>query len=173
MNNRVKRFMDCTGWFGVSVLVLAMGMTCFTSMVLAEGLDDEFMMLMGARNAAKAKKYDTAIERYKKVLKMPGTHVEAQSEFGWVLLKAGKYQEGQQAFEAVLKADPNNVDALRGQLEGVRKAKDQKSEYEVLTKLVRLSPQDRELRKQLAVALHNQGRYEEAEQHLAILMGEK
>lgn len=141
--------------------------------VKAEAMDDQFMMLMGARNAAKAEKYDTAIDRYRKLIKMPGTHVKAQAELGWILIKVGKYQDGQREFESVLKADPNNVDALRGRLEGVRKAKDQKSEYEVLTKLVRLSPQDRELRKQLAVALHNQGRYEEAEQHLAILMGEK
>ncbi len=173
MNNTTNRFRDFTVWVGVGVLVMAMGVASGLNMVMAKGLDDEFMMLMGARNAAKAKKYDTAIDRYQKVLKMPGTHVKAQSEFGWVLLKAGKYQEGQRAFESVLKADPNNVDALRGRLEGVRKAKDQKSEYEVLTKLVRLSPQDRELRKQLAVALHNQGKYEEAEKHLAILMGEK
>lgn len=161
-----------TGFIAV-IMAMTIGFVGTTGVVKAEAMDDQFMMLMGARNAAKAEKYDTAIDRYRKLLKMPGSHEKAQSELGWVLMKAGKYQEGQRAFEAALKANPNNVNALRGQLEGARKAKDQKSEYTVLTKLVRLSPQDRELRKQLAVALHNQGKYEEAEKHLAILMGEK
>ena len=113
-----------------------------------------------------------AIVRYRKLLKMPGTHVNARSELGWVLIKAGKYEEGQREFEAVLKTDSKNANALRGKLEGARKTKDQKAEYEVLTQLVGLSPKDRELRKQLAVALHNQGKYDEAEKHLVILMGE-
>lgn len=157
----------------VTLVLLMLGLSSLSSVAMAEAMDDQFMLLMGARNAAKAEKYETAIERYQKLVAMPGDHVEAQSELGWLLIKVGKFQEGQRAFEAVLKADPNNLTALRGRLEGARKAKDHKTENAVLTRLVRLSPQDRELRKQLAVALHNQGKYEEAEQHLAILMGEQ
>jgi len=161
-----------TGWVTV-VMVLVLGLSGMVNLAMAEAMDEQFMLLMGARNAAKAKKYETAIERYQKLVAMPGDHVEAQSELGWLLIKADRFQEGQRAFEAVLQADPNNLNALRGKLEGARKSKDQKTENAVLARLVRLSPQDRELRKQLAVALHNQGNYEEAEQHLAILMGEK
>jgi len=158
-------------WVAV-VLAMVIGLVGTSGLVKAKALDEQFMMLMGARNAVKAEKYETAIDRYQKLLKMSGSHVKARSEMGWVLMKAGKYQAGQREFETVLKAEPNNVNALRGRLEGVRKAKDQKAEYEVLTQLVRLSPKDRELRKQLALALHNQGKYQEAETHLAILMGE-
>ncbi len=154
------------------VVAIVIGLVGTFGLVKAEALDEQFMMLMGARNAVKAEKYETAIDRYQKLLKMPGAHLKARSELGWALIKAGKYQAGQREFETVLKAEPDNVNALRGRLEGVRKAKDQKAEYEVLTQLVRLSPKDRELRKQLALALHNQGKYQEAETHLAILMGE-
>ncbi len=173
MNNTANRFRNFNVWVGVGVLVMVMGVTSDSNMAMAKDLDEQFIMLMAARNAAKAEKYQTAIDRYKKLVKMPGTHLKTRSEFGWVLMKVGKYRAGQQQFEMVLKTDPNNVNALRGRLEGVRKAKDRKAEYEVLTKLVHLSPKDRGLRKQLALALHNQGKYEEAEKHLAILMGEK
>ena len=172
MNNTTERLQVMRVWLSVSMIVLVFGITSGLHPVVAKDLDDQFMMLMAARNAAKAEKHHIAIERYRRLLKMPGTHVKARSELGWVLIKAGKYQEGQKEFETVLKADPNNANALRGRLEGVRKAKDRKAEYEVLAKLVKLSPKDRELRKQLAVALHNQGKYDEAEKHLAILMGE-
>lgn len=173
MNTTLYPIMPVNTGLVAVMMAMVLVIAIVPDVVKAEAMDDQFMMLMGARNAAKAEKYDTAIDRYRKLIKMPGTHVKAQAELGWILIKVGKYQDGQREFESVLKADPDNVDALRGRLEGVRKAKDQKSEYEILMKLVRLSPQDRELRKQLAVVLHNQGRYEEAEQHLAILMGEK
>lgn len=169
----MKHCVKVTTWIGVSVLVMALGITTVPHAVIAKDLDDQFMMLMAARNAAKAKKHEMAIARYRKLLKMPGTHVKARSELGWELLKVGKYKEGQRQFEAVLKVDPKNANALRGRLEGVRKTNNKKAEYEVLAQLVRLSPKDRELRKQLAVALHNQGKYDEAEKHLSILMGEK
>ena len=43
----------------------------------------------------------------------------------------------------------------------------------VLNKLIKTAPEDRELRLWLAVELHNQGRYREAEKHFVILLKEK
>ncbi|HHT9137099.1 MAG TPA: tetratricopeptide repeat protein [Candidatus Wunengus sp. YC60] len=46
----------------------------------------------------------------------------------------------------------------------------------VLNKLIKTAPEDRDLRLWLAVELHNQGRYREAEKHFVILLkgkGEK
>jgi len=40
----------------------------------------------------------------------------------------------------------------------------------VLERLVMVLPEDRDLRMQLAVELHNRGRYAEAEKHLNILL---
>ncbi len=162
-----------TGLIAMGTLVGSLVEGELQSTAQAKPLDDQFMVLMAARNATKAKRYETAIDRYRKLLKMNSAHPEARVELGWVLLKVDKFSEGQQEFEKVLRKDPNNVNALRGRLEGARKRRDGKAEYEVLDRLVRLSPDDRSLRKQLALALHNQGKFAEAEKHLAILMGEQ
>jgi len=159
-------------WLMMGMLGLLLGITSIPSVGMAKGMDEQFMMLMAARNAVKAQKYDIAIQRYRKVLRKSESHVEVRAELGWVLLKTGKFKDGQREFEAVLAKDPNNTNALRGRLESARKSKDLKAEFEVLNRLVRVSPNDRELRKQLALALHNQGKYAEAEKHLGILMGE-
>ncbi len=156
----------------VGLLVSLLGMSGPQLEVYAEPLDDQFIVLMAARNATKAKRYETAIERYGKLLKMNHAHRDARVELGWVLLKVGKFKQGQKEFETVLRQDPSHVSALRGRLEGARKRKDQKAEHEVLSRLVQLSPEDRGLRKQLALALHNQGKFAEAEKHLAILLKE-
>jgi thioredoxin-like negative regulator of GroEL len=59
---------------------------------------------------------------------------------------------------------------LKGLLEVLKKSGQKDDAFKVLTQLVRVLPEDRDLRMQLAVELHNRGRYAEAEKHLDILL---
>ena len=45
-----------------------------------------------------------------------------------------------------------------------------KEAIRILRKLVRVTPKDREIRQRLAVELHNQKKYKEAERHFQLLL---
>lgn len=135
--------------------------------------NETFLFLMAARNAAKAGKYETAINRYHRLLEKYPQLTEARKELGWVLLDTDKVQEAIKEFEIVLKVTPHDKNALRGLLEGFRKTKKKQGISMALERLVTLVPEDNDLRLQLAIELHNQGKYAEAEKHLSILLGEK
>ena len=53
------------------------------------------------------------------------------------------------------------------------KAEKKKEAIKVLSKLIKIAPEDREVRLWLAIELHNQKRYREAEKHFAMLLKEK
>jgi len=127
---------------------------------------------MAARNAAKFGKHETAVARYRQLLDKAPQLTEARVELGWVLLKANKLEESLAEFQRAVEDDPRHEGALRGLLEAYRKAEHKAGALEVLTKLVALFAQDRDLRTQLAIELHNQGKFEEAERHFVILLGE-
>jgi Flp pilus assembly protein TadD len=133
-------------------------------------VDDKFLLLMGARNAAKAKQYERSITRYHQLLEKDPGFTEARAELGWVLVQAGRPDQARKQFETVLETHPRHAGALKGLLEVLKKSGQKDDAFKVLTQLVRVLPEDRDLRMQLAVELHNRGRYAEAEKHLNILL---
>lgn len=133
-------------------------------------LDETFLLLMAARNAAKTKQYEQSISRYYRLLERDPKFTDARAELGWVLLVAGKPGEARKQFEAVLESKPRDAQALKGLLEVLKKSGEKDDAFTVLERLVMVLPEDRDLRMQLAVELHNRGRYAEAEKHLNILL---
>lgn len=135
-------------------------------------IDENFLLLMGARNAGKAGKHDTSVRRYRKLLERDPRLNDARRELGWVLIAAGRATEAEQEFRVALHANPKDAEAWKGILEALRKT-DQKDEFlKVLDRLVELEPTRKDLRMQLALELHNRGRFTEAERHIAVLLGE-
>ncbi len=135
-------------------------------------IDEHFLLLMGARNAAKAGKHDTSVRRYRTLLARDSRLNDARRELGWVLIAAGRAAEAQEEFRVALHANPKDTEAWKGILEVLRKT-DQKDEFlKVLDRLVELEPTRKDLRMQLALELHNRGRFAEAEKHIVVLLGE-
>lgn len=135
-------------------------------------IDAHFLLLMGARNAAKAGKHETAVARYRRLLdSRPSSH-DARQELGWVLMATGRIQEAEEQFQIVLKANPKDAGAWKGLLEALRKSGKRDEVVKALERLVELEPVRRDLRMQLALELHNRGRFVEAERHIVILLGE-
>lgn len=135
-------------------------------------IDEHFLLLMGARNAAKAGKHDTSVRRYRKLLERDPRLNDARRELGWVLIAAGRVAEAQEEFRVALHANPKDTEAWKGILEALRKT-DQKDEFlKVLDRLVELEPTRKDLRMQLALELHNRGQFAEAEKHIVVLLGE-
>ncbi len=137
-----------------------------------ETLDETFLLLMGARNAAKAGEPETAISRYQRLVDRNSGPAEARHELGWVLLMVERLNEAAEQFETVLKENPNHVLALRALLDTYKKSARNEETFEILQRLVTLVPDDRDLRLQLALELHKRGRYAEAEKHIRILLPE-
>lgn len=135
-----------------------------------EGLDETFLLLMAARNATKAKQYERSVDRYHQLLEKDPKFNQARTELGWVLLLAGKPKKAGRHFETVLETKPRDAEALKGLLEARKKSGKKDDAFKVLEQLVMVLPEDRDLRMQLAVELHNRGRYTEAEKHLNILL---
>ncbi len=135
-----------------------------------EGPDEKFLLLMAARNAAKTKQYERSVHRYQRLLERDPEFAEARTELGWVLLLAGKPEEAGKHFETVVENKPRDAEALKGLLEARKKSGKKDDAFKVLEQLVMVLPEDRDLRMQLAVELHNRGRYAEAEKHLTILL---
>lgn len=133
-------------------------------------IDNNFLLLMAARNAAKAKQYDQSVNRYYELLEKNPQFTVARTELAWVLLLSGKAEEARRHFEAVLDTKPRDPEALKGLLEVLKKSGRKDEVFKVLEQLVMVLPEDRDLRMQLAVELHNRGRYAEAEKHLNILL---
>ena len=133
-------------------------------------LDETFLLLMAARNAAKAKQYEQSVNRYQRLLEKDPGLTDARTELGWVLVRAGKPDEARTHFQTVLKSRPRDAEALKGLLESLKKSGQEDEVLKVLEQLVEVLPEDRDLRMQLAVELHNRGRYAEAEKHLSILL---
>jgi len=135
--------------------------------------DGAFLYLMAARNAAKAGKYETAINRYRRLIEKYPQITDARNELGWVLARAGRMEEAKVEYERVLEEKPQDKEALKGLLDILRKLGKKDEALSVLERLVILAPEDRGLRLQLATELHNRRKYSEAEKHFAILLGEK
>lgn len=135
--------------------------------------DETFLLLMAARNAAKAHKYETSIKRYHQLLEKKPQSQEARMELGWVYLKSEKLQDARREFQTVLNTEPRNMGALKGLLESLKKSGEKAEALKILEQLVARIPDDRDLRMQLALELHNQGKYAEAEKHLGILLKEE
>ena len=85
-------------------------------------LDETFLLLMAARNAAKTKQYEQSISRYYRLLERDPEFTDARAELGWVLLVAGKPGEARKQFEAVLESKPRDAEALKGLLEVLKKS---------------------------------------------------
>lgn len=134
---------------------------------------ETFLLLMAARNALRIGKYDTAINRYRRLLAKSPQLAAARKELGWVLLDIDKAPEAIKEFTIVFKAAPQDIGALKGLLEGFRKTENKQEVFRFLELLVTLVPEDRGLRLQLATKLHNKGKYAEAEKHISILLEEK
>lgn len=135
-------------------------------------IDENFLLLMGARNAAKAGKHDASVRRYRTLLEKDPRLNDARRELGWVLIAAGRVAEAQEEFRVALHANPKDAEAWKGILEALRKT-DQRDEFlKALDRLVDLEPTRKDLRMQLALELHNRGRFMEAERHIVILLGE-
>jgi Flp pilus assembly protein TadD len=133
-------------------------------------LDEQFLLLMAARNAAKAKQYEQSVTRYQRLLEKDPGLTEARTELAWVLVLAGKPDEAGTHFKMVLKAKPRDAEALKGLLQVLKTSGKKDEAFKVIEQLVAVLPDDRDLRMQLAVELHNRGRYAEAEKHLNILL---
>lgn len=133
-------------------------------------LDETFLLLMAARNAAKAKEYEQSVNRYQRLLEKDPGLTDARTELGWVLVRTGKPDEARTHFKTVLQSKPRDAEALKGLLESLKKSGQEDEVFKVLKELVAVLPDDRDLRMQLAVELHNRGRYTEAEEHLNILL---
>jgi len=135
-------------------------------------IDEHFLLLMGARNAVKAGKHETAIARYHKLLAQNPSLHDARRELGWVLIAAGKHQEAEEQFRTLVQANPRDTEGWKGLLEASRKSGKRDEALTALERLVELEPRRRDLRMQLALELHNRGRFAEAETHIAALLGE-
>lgn len=135
-------------------------------------IDENFLLLMGARNAVKAGKHDTAVMRYRKLLERNPSLHDARRELGWVLIAAGKHREAEEQFRTLVQANPGDTEGWKGLLEASRKSGKQNEALKALERLVELEPRRRDLRMQLALELHNRGRFAEAETHIAVLLGE-
>ncbi|MFQ5842755.1 MAG: tetratricopeptide repeat protein [Thermodesulfobacteriota bacterium] len=135
-----------------------------------DGPDEKFLLLMAARNAAKTKQYERSVHRYQRLLEKDPEFTQARTELGWVLVQAGKPDQARKQFKTVLVTHPRHAGALKGLLEVLKKSGQKDDAFKVLAQLVRVLPEDRDLRMQLAVELHNRGRYAEAEKHLNILL---
>jgi thioredoxin-like negative regulator of GroEL len=162
-------------WFGGLLLgaLLAGGPIVAPARGADPVISEDFVLMMAARNAAKAGKTETAISRYHRLLEKYPQHVEARYELGWLLLKNGQTEPARKELAQVLKHDPQHLGSLKGLLEIERKAGNKKEMLLLLEQLVALQPKDRELRMQLALELHNQERYDEAEKHIAVLLNEE
>ncbi len=135
-------------------------------------LDESFILHMAARNATKAGIYKRAIERYRRLITKYPHILDARKELAWVLVKTGRLEEAMKEYQEVIKVKPNDVPALRGLLDVLRRLKRKDRLLDILERLVSLVPDDRDLRVELAVELHNRGMYLEAEKHLIVLLGE-
>lgn len=162
-----------TRWTAILLTVALIGVA-FTALAQEREsrIDENFLLLMGARNAGKAGKHDTSVRRYRKLLERDPQLNDARRELGWVLIAAGRVAEAEQEFRVALHANPKDAEAWKGILEALRKT-DQKDELlKVLDRLVELEPTRKDLRMQLALELHNRSRFTEAERHIVILLGE-
>ncbi|MCZ7625637.1 MAG: hypothetical protein C3F12_05540 [Candidatus Methylomirabilota bacterium] len=162
-----------TRWRAVMLSAALIG-AVFTAPTHAEEskIDEHFLLLMGARNAAKAGKHETAIARYRRLLEHRPSYPDAGQEFGWALVAAGRIQEAEEQFRIILQTNPKDIEAWKGLLEAARKGGKQHEILKSLERLVELEPARRDLRMQLALELHNRGRFAEAEAHIVILLGE-
>lgn len=133
-------------------------------------MDEAFLLLMAARNAAKANQVEQAVSRYQQLLEKHPQLTEARTELGWVFVRVGKLDQAKRQFETVLEAKPRDADALKGLLEVLKKSGEKEQAFKVTEQLVAILPEDRDLRMQLAVELHNRGKYAEAEKHLNMLL---
>ena len=159
--------------FRIVTIVTAVFLTLAGSGWAAEQgreLDETFLLLMAARNAAKAKQYEQSVNRYERLLEKDPGFTGARTELGWVFVLAGKPNEARRHFETVLKSRPRDAEALKGLLQVLKKSGEKNEAFKVLEQLVIVLPEDRDLRMQLAVELHNRGRYAEAEKHLSLLL---
>ncbi|MFQ5901567.1 MAG: hypothetical protein ACE5IH_08435 [Thermodesulfobacteriota bacterium] len=77
-------------------------------------------------------------------------------------------------YNRIMRAEPErkDINLLHRLVEVLKKAEKNEEVVEVLNRMVGLMPEDKELRLRLAVALHLQDRYLEAEQHFVILLRE-
>lgn len=135
-------------------------------------IDENFLLLMGARNAAKMGNHDLAIVRYQRLLEGSPTLYDARRELGWVMITAGRIPDAEEQFLFVLQAHSRDTESWKGLLEAWRKSGKRNEVLKALERLVELEPKRRDLRMQLALELHNRGRFAEAEKHIAVLLGE-
>ena len=135
-------------------------------------MDENFLLLTGARNATKMGNHNLAIIRYRRLLEGSPTLYDARRELGWALIAAGRISEAEEQFQSVLHAHPRDTESWKGLLEAGRKSGKRNEIVQALERLVELEPKRRDLRMQLALELHNRGRFAEAEQHIAVLLGE-
>jgi len=133
-------------------------------------IDKNFLLLMGARNAVKAGKPDTAVRRYQKLLAHNPLRNDVRKELGWMLIAAGQIPEAEEQFRRAITTTPTDTQAWEGLLDTLRKTHKQNEVLLALRRLVTLDPTRRDLRMFLALELHNHNRFGEAEQHLAILL---
>lgn len=160
-------------WHTAIFSALLIGAICATPTHAQDTkIDEHFLLLMGARNAVKAGKHETAIARYHKLLAQNPSLHDARRELGWVLIAAGKHQEAEEQFRTLVQANPRDTEGWKGLLEASRKSGKRDEALTALERLVELEPRRRDLRMQLALELHNRGRFAEAETHIAALLGE-
>ena len=96
-------------------------------------------------------------------------------EFSGLLAKLEKTEEALELCEKVLTFEPQNTEALMLKVNLLLRLKNvgkKKEAIRILRKLVRVTPKDREIRQRLAVELHNQKKYKEAERHFQLLLKE-
>lgn len=168
--------MKMTGqmWRWAVILVMVLMGVVFVAEAQERGakIDENFLLLIGARNAAKADKHDTAVRRYRKLLERDPLLNDARRELGWVLIAAGKIPEAEGQFRIALHTNPKDTEAWKGLLEALRKAEKKDEVLKVLQRLAEFEPTRRDLRMQIALELHNRGRFVEAEKHVVVLLGE-
>jgi len=162
------------GWRrAVIVAVALIGAVCAAPTYAQEpNIDENFLLLMGARNAAKAGKHETAIARYRRLLDHRPSYPDARQELGWALMAAGRIPEAEEQFRIGLQTSPKDIEIWKGLLEAARKGGKPQEILKALERLVELEPARRDLRMQLALELHNRGRFAEAERHIVMLLGE-
>ena len=144
-----------TDILGTVVLSVVACLLSTVMQVQGAQLDEDFLLLMAARNAAKAERYEVAAQRYRKLLQRTPAHPDARTELGWVLVNSGNFDEGQKEFAKVLQKNPGNIPALRGRFEGLKKSGKKAEALTLLEQLVQLFQQ-----------------YEEAEAHFSMLLQE-